>query len=84
VARDLALDRARAAEKEIQRGQWRSPLHGIPIAPKDLLDTAGVKTIAGSAVFADRVPDRDGEVVRRACVQLGAVILGKTNMVEFA
>ncbi len=83
VTRDTALARARQAEEEIQRGQWRGPLHGIPIALKDLFDTAGVKTTAGSRVFEHRVPDRDAEVVRRLDAA-GAVIVGKTNMVEFA
>ena len=83
VTRDAALARARRAEEEIQRGQWRGPLHGIPIALKDLFDTAGVKTTAGSRVFEHRVPERDAEVVRRL-ESAGAVILGKTNMVEFA
>src|SRR4030095_4537729 len=56
VTADQALVDARAAELDIARGRRRGPLHGIPIALKDLFDTAGVKTTAGSAVFADRVP----------------------------
>jgi len=83
VTADSALEQARTAEAEIQRGKWRGPLHGIPIALKDLFDTAGVKTTAGSAVFKDRVPYEDAEVVRRLKAA-GAVLLGKTNMVEFA
>jgi aspartyl-tRNA(Asn)/glutamyl-tRNA(Gln) amidotransferase subunit A len=83
VTRDTALARARLAEEDIQRGRWRGPLHGIPIALKDLFDTVGVKTTAASAVFEHRVPERDAEVVRRLDAA-GAVILGKTNMVEFA
>jgi aspartyl-tRNA(Asn)/glutamyl-tRNA(Gln) amidotransferase subunit A len=83
VTRDAALARAREAEKEIQAGRWHGPLHGIPIALKDLFDTAGVKTTAGSRVFEHRVPDRDAQVVRRL-EAAGAVIVGKTNMVEFA
>jgi aspartyl-tRNA(Asn)/glutamyl-tRNA(Gln) amidotransferase subunit A len=83
VMRDAALVRARVAEEQIQSGRWRGPLHGIPIALKDLFDTAGVKTTAGSRVFEHRVPERDAEVVRRLDAA-GAVILGKTNMVEFA
>src|SRR5881396_47193 len=83
VSAESALDSARQAEAEIQRGRWRGPLHGIPIALKDLFDTAGVKTTAASAVFKDRVPKEDAEVVRRLKAA-GAVLLGKTNMHEFA
>ena len=83
VTADQALAEARAAESEIVRGRRRGPLHGIPIALKDLFDTAGVRTTAGSAVFADRVPPQDAEVVRRL-KQAGAVFVGKLNMHEFA
>src|SRR5262249_17539305 len=61
----------------------RGPLHGVPIALKDLFDTAGVRTTAGSGVFKDRVPVDDAEVVRRLKAA-GAVLVGKTNMHEFA
>src|SRR6266404_2016415 len=64
VTREGALAQARAAEDEIQRGQWRGPLHGIPIGLKDLIDTAGVRTTCGSALFADRVPTEDAFVVQ--------------------
>jgi aspartyl-tRNA(Asn)/glutamyl-tRNA(Gln) amidotransferase subunit A len=83
VTADSALAQAQTAEEEIQHGKWRGPLHGMPIALKDLFDTAGVKTTAGSALFKDRVPSEDAEVVRRLKAA-GAVLLGKTNMVEFA
>jgi aspartyl-tRNA(Asn)/glutamyl-tRNA(Gln) amidotransferase subunit A len=83
VTADRALVEARAAESEIGRGRTRGPLHGIPIALKDLIDTEGVRTTAASAVFADRVPSQDAEVVRRLR-QAGAVLLGKLNMHEFA
>jgi aspartyl-tRNA(Asn)/glutamyl-tRNA(Gln) amidotransferase subunit A len=83
ITGDLALAQARAAETDIQRGKWRGPLHGIPIALKDLFDTEGIKTTAGSAVYKDRVPGQDAEVVRRLKAA-GAVLVGKTNMVEFA
>jgi aspartyl-tRNA(Asn)/glutamyl-tRNA(Gln) amidotransferase subunit A len=78
-----ALAEAREAEAEIFRGEWRGPLHGIPVALKDLIDTAGTRTTAGSALFQNRVPTEDAEVVRRLR-RAGAVILGKNNLHEFA
>jgi aspartyl-tRNA(Asn)/glutamyl-tRNA(Gln) amidotransferase subunit A len=78
-----ALVEAGAAEMEILRGEWRGPLHGIPIALKDLIDTSGTRTTAASAVFQDRVPSEDAEVVRRLR-RAGAVIIGKNNLHEFA
>jgi len=83
VTREAAMDAAREAESEIQHNRWRGPLHGVPIALKDLFDTAGAKTTAGSAVYRDRVPQEDAEVVRRLKAA-GAVLLGKTSMHEFA
>ena len=83
VTAESALAEARAAEIEISRGEWRGPLHGIPIAIKDLIDTAGTRTTAASALFQDRVPGEDAEVVRRLR-RAGAVILGKNNLHEFA
>ncbi|PYS07993.1 MAG: Asp-tRNA(Asn)/Glu-tRNA(Gln) amidotransferase GatCAB subunit A [Acidobacteria bacterium] len=83
VTRDVAMKSAQEAELEIQQKKWRGPLHGVPIAVKDLFDTAGIKTTAGSAVFKDRVPEQDAEVIRRL-KSAGAVLLGKTNMHEFA
>src|SRR4029077_2615416 len=83
VTAGLALAQARTAEAEILRGHWRGPLHGIPLALKDLIDTAGIRTTAASALFKDRVPTDDAEVVRRL-KQAGAVLLGKQNLHEFA
>jgi aspartyl-tRNA(Asn)/glutamyl-tRNA(Gln) amidotransferase subunit A len=83
ITAEQALRDAKAADADIARKQWRGPLHGIPIALKDLIDTAGVKTTAASAVFADRVPRADAEVVVRLR-NAGAVLLGKLNMHEFA
>src|SRR5579864_8012930 len=83
VTAEQALRDAHDAEAEIQKGKWRGPLHGVPIALKDLFDTAGVRTTAGSGVFKDRVPQQDAEVVRRLRAA-GAVLLGKLNMHEFA
>jgi len=83
VMGESALAQARQAEAQMMRGGWRGPLHGVPVALKDLIDTAGVQTTAASALFKDRVPDKDAEVVRRVR-QAGAVILGKNNLHEFA
>jgi aspartyl-tRNA(Asn)/glutamyl-tRNA(Gln) amidotransferase subunit A len=83
VTAEAALASARIAEVEISRDGWKGPLHGIPIALKDLLDTAGVRTTAGSGLFSERIPEHDAEVVRRLKAA-GAVLLGKLNMHEFA
>jgi aspartyl-tRNA(Asn)/glutamyl-tRNA(Gln) amidotransferase subunit A len=83
VDAESALGQARMAESEILNRQWRGPLHGIPIALKDLIDTAGVRTTAGSALYKERIPTQDAEVVRRLR-QAGAVIVGKNNLHEFA
>jgi aspartyl-tRNA(Asn)/glutamyl-tRNA(Gln) amidotransferase subunit A len=83
VTGDQAMAQARQAETEIHGGKWRGPLHGIPVAFKDNMDTAGIRTTAGSGVFADRIPTEDAEMVRRLKAA-GCVILGKLNMHEFA
>ena len=83
VTAESALAEARKAEAEIARGEWKGPLHGIPLAVKDLAETAGVKTTAASAVLKDYVPAADAEVVRRLKAA-GAVLLGKLNLHEFA
>ena len=83
VTAESALAEARQAEAEIQKHRWRGALHGIPIALKDLVDTAGVRTTAGSELFKDRIPAEDAEIVRRLKAA-GAVFLGKLNMHEFA
>jgi aspartyl-tRNA(Asn)/glutamyl-tRNA(Gln) amidotransferase subunit A len=83
VMRDQALANAKAAEAEIMKGKRRGRLHGIPVALKDLIDTAGVRTTSASAIFENRIPTEDAEVVRRLSTA-GAVILGKLNMHEFA
>ena len=83
VTADSALAEARAAEAEIHTNRWRGPLHGIPVALKDLIETAGVKTTAASALFQDRIPLQDAEVVRRLKAA-GAVFLGKLNLHECA
>jgi aspartyl-tRNA(Asn)/glutamyl-tRNA(Gln) amidotransferase subunit A len=83
VAREQALATAREMEIEIRRGTRRGPLHGIPIALKDNIDTAGVRTTAASGVFKDRIPAEDADVVVRL-KKAGAIVLGKLNLHEFA
>ena len=83
VTADLALEQARQAESEIMAGNYRGPLHGIPIGLKDLLDTAGVLTTAASNQFRERVPAEDAQLVTQL-KQAGAVIVGKHNLHEFA
>jgi len=83
VMGNSALAEAQTAEAEILRGEWRGPLHGIPIALKDLIDTAGMRTTAASALYKERLPGEDAEVVRRVH-EAGAVIVGKNNLHEFA
>ena len=83
VTGETALEEARRAEAEIARGEWKGPLHGIPLAVKDLIETAGVKTTAASAVLKDNVPASDAEVIRRLKAA-GAILLGKLNLHEFA
>lgn len=83
LTEESALNRARQADEEIARGQYRGPLHGIPIAHKDLFYTKGVRTTAGSKFYADFVPDHDAAVVEKLD-QAGAVSLGKLNLHELA
>ena len=83
VCADAALDAARAKEADLAAGRPLGPLHGVPIALKDLFDTAGVRTTGGSKILADRVPAEDATVVRRLRAA-GAIVLGKLNMHEFA
>jgi aspartyl-tRNA(Asn)/glutamyl-tRNA(Gln) amidotransferase subunit A len=83
VTAEAAMAQARQAEAEIRRGDWRGPLHGIPLGLKDLIDTAGVRTTAASLLFKDRIPTEDAEVVRRLRAA-GMVLLGKQNLHEFA
>ena len=83
VAADEARERALEADRALEQGGLLGPLHGLPIALKDNIDTAGIRTTVGSAFFADRVPERDAEVARRLS-EAGAVVLGKLAMHEFA
>ncbi len=83
ITEDLALEQARRADEELSRGVDRGPLHGIPYALKDLFKTRGIRTTAGSKIFADYIPDRDCEVYRRL-TEAGAVLMGKTGLHELA
>jgi aspartyl-tRNA(Asn)/glutamyl-tRNA(Gln) amidotransferase subunit A len=80
---EMAEASARSAEADLQRGEYRGALHGIPIALKDLFETQGVLTSGGSTFFADYIPQRDAYVVQRLKAA-GAVMLGKLNMHEIA
>lgn len=79
VLADQAVERAKDVEAEIQDGNWRGPLHGIPVGVKDFFDTAGIKTTGAFEPLKNRVPTKDAEVVTRL-KNAGAIILGKMNM----
>ena len=83
VTAESALKEAQQAELEIAKGYWKGPIHGIPLAVKDLLESAGVRTTAASAVLQDWVPEHDAYVLQRLR-SAGAVMLGKLNLHEFA
>jgi aspartyl-tRNA(Asn)/glutamyl-tRNA(Gln) amidotransferase subunit A len=83
VTAEMALEDARRAEEEIGAGRWRGPLHGVPVAIKDLVYTKGVRTTMASAFFRDFVPGEDATVARKLG-EAGTVLVGKTNTHEFA
>jgi len=83
VTAEQALQQAEEAEAEIKNGNWKGYLHGIPVAVKDMFDTAGIKTTAAFEHFKDRVPEKDAEVVIKL-KEAGAIIIGKTNMHQLA
>src|SRR5260221_10239215 len=80
---EAALAEGAGAEQEIGRGDYRGPLHGIPIAHKDIVETAGIRTTAHSKLLRDFVPPRDATIVRRLA-EAGPIMLGKTATHEFA
>jgi aspartyl-tRNA(Asn)/glutamyl-tRNA(Gln) amidotransferase subunit A len=83
VSADAARVAARDAEREIAAGHYRGPLHGVPVGVKDLCETAGTATTAGSRFLAGWIPERDATVVRKLR-DAGAIIVGKLNLHEFA
>ena len=83
VTREEALRAARQAEQEIMQGNIRGPMHGVPIAVKDQVWTKGIRSTGGSRILADFVPDEDATVIAKL-KDAGAVLLGKTNLSEFA
>ena len=82
LAAEQAAVTARALDAQAARGSFAGPLHGLPIAVKDLAETAGIRTTFGSPLFASYVPDFDAPHVARL-KQAGAVVIGKTNTPEF-
>jgi aspartyl-tRNA(Asn)/glutamyl-tRNA(Gln) amidotransferase subunit A len=83
VTRERAMSDARRAEQEIAAGQYKGVLHGVPYGLKDLVDTQGIRTTWGAALFAERVPARDATVAAKLRAA-GAVLLGKLSMIELA
>jgi aspartyl-tRNA(Asn)/glutamyl-tRNA(Gln) amidotransferase subunit A len=83
ILAEQARQQAKRAEQELRRGQPRSPLHGVPVSLKDNIWTRGIRTTAGSKILSDFVPDTDS-LVAKSLAEAGAILLGKTNMHEFA
>ena len=83
VLAESARERAAAMDAELARGIDRGPLHGVPFAHKDIVQTRGIRTTAGSKIFADFVPEEDAEVATRLH-DAGAVLVGKTGLHELA
>ncbi|MCH8350208.1 MAG: Asp-tRNA(Asn)/Glu-tRNA(Gln) amidotransferase GatCAB subunit A [Chloroflexi bacterium] len=83
ILHDQARSQAKEQEEALMRGEYRGPLHGIPVGIKDNIAIAGIRCTVGSKVLADHVPAEDALVVTR-CKEAGAIILGKENLEEFA
>ena len=83
VTAGQAIEQAKTVEKQLAAGEYLGPLHGVPIALKDLFDTKGVETEIGSTIYKGRLPEQDAFVVDKL-KKSGAIVLGKTAMTEFA
>ena len=83
IMHEQARSQAKEEEATLARGDYKGPLHGIPIGIKDNIATGGIRTTLGSKVLADYVPDEDAHTVR-LCKEAGGIILGKENLEEFA
>lgn len=83
ILADQARSQAKRAERELRRGGARGPLHGVPVSLKDNFWTRGIRTTAGSKILADFVPEKDSDAAA-ALAHAGAILLGKTNLHEFA
>jgi aspartyl-tRNA(Asn)/glutamyl-tRNA(Gln) amidotransferase subunit A len=84
VMRDEALVQAKEAERALGRGDDRGPLHGVPVAVKDNIEVSGVRTTCASPILRDQAPAAGGAVAVRRLLEAGAIVLGKTNLLEFA
>jgi aspartyl-tRNA(Asn)/glutamyl-tRNA(Gln) amidotransferase subunit A len=83
ITAERALEEASRAEGEILAGRYKGPLHGVPVALKDIINTEGVRTTMGSALYAGHVPDHSATVARKL-EEAGSILIGKTNTHEFA
>jgi Asp-tRNA(Asn)/Glu-tRNA(Gln) amidotransferase A subunit family amidase len=83
LTEELALEQAKRADAELRAGKWRGPLHGIPYAAKDLLDTKGIATTWGVSLNINRIPTADATVIRKL-EEAGAVLVAKTSLGELA
>ena len=83
ILHERAMSDARESKAALARGEYRGPLHGVPIGIKDNIATAGIRTTLGSKVLAEQVPEENAHVVE-LCRAAGAIILGKENLEEFA
>ena len=79
---EMAMEAARKADEKLERGEEVGPLHGLPVAHKDLVQTKGIRTTFGSLVYQDFVPEEDALLVERLR-EAGAIMIGKTNTPEF-